>query len=86
MAAGMTAKHRKGGVTYTISGGLAVAIEKSKKELEKKQDSQERMFLKWQYEKSKRAYETYEKRIKDLEEFIPFAEEKLKEKEEKAHE
>jgi hypothetical protein len=79
----MKAKHRKDGVLYTISGGLEAAIEKSKKELQQKKGSQEEMFLKWQYEKAAKAYETYEKRIIDLEGFITFGEKKLKEREQK---
>ena len=76
--AGMRAKHQKSGkVTYTFSGDLAVSIQKARKELRQKEESEERNFLKWQYEKAKKAYETYERRIDDLKGFIRLGTEEL---------
>lgn len=69
--AGMRAKHQKSGeVTYIFSGDLAESIQKAQKELRQKEESEERNFLKWQYEKAKKAYENYERRIDDLQGFI----------------
>lgn len=76
--AGMRAKHQKSGkVTYTFSGDLAESIQKARKELRQKEESEERNFLKWQYEKAKKAYETYERRIDDLQGFIRLGTEEL---------
>lgn len=76
--AGMRAKHQKSGkVTYTFSGDLAESIRKARKELRQKEESEERNFLKWQYEKAKKAYETYERRIDDLQGFIRLGTEEL---------
>lgn len=76
--AGMRAKHQKSGnVTYTFSGDLAESIQKARKELRQKEESEERNFLKWQYEKAKKAYETYERRIDDLKGFIRLGTEEL---------
>jgi len=76
--AGMTAKHKKDGcVTYSISGDLEECIKKARKELRQKEDSEERTFLRWQHEKAKKAYETYERRIKDLQGFIKLGTEEL---------
>lgn len=75
---GMTAKRkRNGGITYKYSGDLEDALAAAKKELDKKRESQERLFLKWQFEKTKRAQETYERRITDLGDFIRLAEKEL---------
>lgn len=75
---GMTAKHKKGGsVTYSYRGDLGECIRKAQKELEKKENSDERKLLKWQYEKAKKAYETYERRIDDLKGFVVLASEEL---------
>ena len=76
--AGMTAKHKKDGcVTYSFSGDLEECIKKARKELRQKEDSEERTFLRWQHEKAKKAYETYERRIKDLQGFIRLGTEEL---------
>jgi len=76
--AGMTAKHKKDGcVTYSFSGDLEECIKKARKELRQKEDSEERTFLRWQHEKAKKAYETYERRIKDLQGFIKLGTEEL---------
>lgn len=81
----MTTKRTKDKVTYQFTQNLEAAVKNSKEELVKKKDSQERVFLKWQYERAKRAYEAYERRIKDLEGFIELAEkEKQKETEDAA--
>nr|DAY50243.1 MAG TPA: hypothetical protein [Caudoviricetes sp.] len=80
--AGMRAKHQKSGeVTYTFSGDLAESIQKARKELRQKEESEERNFLKWQYEKAKKAYETYERRIDDLQGFIRLGTEELERRE-----
>ena len=76
--AGMTAKHNKDGlVTYSFSGDLEECIKKARKELRQKEDSEERIFLRWQHEKAKKAHETYERRIKDLQGFIKLGTEEL---------
>lgn len=76
--AGMRAKHQKSGkVTYTFSGGLAESIQKARKELRQKEESEDRKFLKWQHEKAKKAHETYERRIDDLQGFIKLGTEEL---------
>lgn len=76
--AGMTAKHRKSGkVIYSISGDLEECIKKARKELRQKEDSEERTFLRWQYERAKKAHENYERRIKDLQGFIKLGTEEL---------
>lgn len=80
--AGMRAKHQKSGkVTYTFSGDLAESIQKARKELRQKEESEERNFLKWQHEKAKKAYETYERRIDDLQRFIRVGTEELERRE-----
>ena len=38
----------------------------------------------WQYERAKKALETYNRRIADLKDFIPLAKEELKRKEQEA--
>ena len=48
-----------------------------RKELRQKEDSEERTFLRWQYEKAKKPYETYERRITDLQGFIKLGTEEL---------
>ena len=76
--AGMTAKHKKDGcVTYSFSGDLEECIKKARKELRQKEDSEERTFLRWQHERAKKAHETYERRIKDLQGFIKLGMEEL---------
>ena len=67
---GFTAKHKKDRVSYTYRGDLQECIVKAEKELENKQGSQESMFLLWQYQRAKKALDTYNKRIEDLKGFI----------------
>ena len=75
---GMTAKHKKsGGISYQYTGDLEEVVKATRKELEKKRESQERVFLNWQFEKAKKSRETYEKRIRDLEGFLILAEKEL---------
>lgn len=81
--AGMRAKHQKGGkVTYTFTGDLAECIEKAEKELHEKRGSQQRVFLKWQRDNAVKAYETYERRIEDLKDFVELGKKELKERQE----
>lgn len=77
--AGMTVKRDKKNarVTYQFKGNLRDALEKSEVELERKRKSKDREFLKWQYEKAKKAYEAYERRIEDLKGFIELAKEEI---------
>lgn len=77
--AGMTVKRdrKNAKVTYQFKNSLRDALEKSEEELERKCKSKDREFLKWQYEKSKRAYEAYERRIEDLRDFIELAKEEI---------
>lgn len=83
--AGMRAKKSKnGGTTFTFSGELSDAIETAEKELYEKTTSNKRIFLKWQRDNAVKAYENYEKRIKDLRNFIPLAKEELKKQQEAA--
>lgn len=82
--AGVRAKKTKNGITYTFSGELKECLEKARKELQEKTASQERVFLRWQKDKALKAYENYEKRIKELRDFIPLAEKELKKREEAA--
>ena len=74
----MRVKRTKASTKYTYSGDLEKELEKAKTELEKKKGSQERVFILWQYQKAKKAYEDYERRIDDLEGFIHAAEEHIK--------
>lgn len=78
---GVTVKHTKNGTKFEYSGDLEKAIESAKSELEKKENAKERLYLLWQYERAKRARDSYERRISDLKRFIPLAEEKLAETE-----
>jgi hypothetical protein len=72
----------KGGVaTFTYTGGLEKAVQQAKKELSEKESSQKRGFLKWQRDNAVKAFDTYEKRIRDLNEFIELARERLLEEE-----
>ena len=82
--AGFTAKHKNGRVSFTYRGDLRECIDKAEKELETKQGSQEQLFLMWQYERAKKALETYNRRVADLKDFIPLAKEELKRKEQEA--
>ena len=85
---GFSVKHKKknGTIarTFTYSGDLEKCIEDAKRELEKKRDGQERVFLRWQAEKANAALDKYESRIDDLLTFIQVATQELaKEREEK---
>ena len=82
--AGFTAKHKNGRVSFTYRGDLQECIDKAEKELETKQGSQERVFLTWQYERAKKALDTYNRRIEDLKSFIPLAKEELERKKQEA--
>ena len=77
--AGMTVKRDKKNnrVTYRFKHSLRDALENSEQELERKSKSKDREFLKWQYEKAKKAYEAYERRIEDLKGFIELAKEEI---------
>lgn len=82
--AGFTAKHKNGRTSFTYRGDLQECIDKAEKELETKQGSQERVFLMWQYERAKKALDTYNRRIEDLKSFIPLAKEELERKKQEA--
>lgn len=82
MAGMRTKKSKGGGKTFTFSGGLSDAIEAAERELREKENSQKRVFLKWQRDNAVKAYENYEKRIDDLQDFIPLAKEELKKRQE----
>lgn len=82
--AGFTAKHKKNRVSYTYSGDLRECIAKAEKELETKQGSQESMFLLWQYQKAKKALDTYNRRLEDLKGFISTAKAEVERKEQEA--
>lgn len=80
--AGMRAVHKKTGTTFKFTGDIKECIERVEKELKEKQESQERVFLKWQRDKAVKAWESYEKRISDLKDFIPLAKNELRKREE----
>ena len=75
---GMRTKRTKNKRTFTYTGDLQISIEEAEKELKKKTSSQERVFLLWQFERAKKAYERYEQRIADLIDFIGLGKEELK--------
>lgn len=66
---------------YSYSGDLEQEVKKAKSEYMEKETSQERVFLLWQYQRAKKAYEKYEQRIADLKGFIELAEAELKKQE-----
>ena len=74
-----TAKHdkKRGYTMYTYRGDIKENIEKAKKELNQKEDSEKGRFLLWQYNEAKKKLDAYEQRIKDLKGFIATAERKL---------
>jgi predicted RNase H-like nuclease len=78
--AGMRAKRTGTKVTYTFSGDLQEVLKKAKKELKEKGESQERVFLQWQKDKAVKACDNYERRIADLQDFIPLAVKELRER------
>ena len=49
----MRVKRNKNGVVFSFTGELQDALEAARKELDKKVQSQERVFLQWQFEKAK---------------------------------
>lgn len=57
---GFSIRKTKSKRTFTYTGDLQKAIEQAEKELAERQGSQERVFLLWQYERAKKAYEKYE--------------------------
>ena len=79
--AGMRAVHKKDGTTFKFSGDLREAIEKAEKELKEKDGTERHTFLKWQYDNAKKALETYNRRLKDLHDFIRLGKEELEKKE-----
>lgn len=78
--AGMTAKHTKKGTSFTYRGDLQECIEKAEKELREKENSTQWLFLKWQYDNAKKALDTYNRRVRDLKDFIRLAKEELEKK------
>lgn len=79
--AGMRAVHKKDRTTFKFSGDLREAIEKAEKELKEKDGTTQWLFLKWQYDNAKKALETYNRRVKDLKDFIKLGKEELQKKE-----
>ena len=77
---GMTAKRTKNGIVYSFTGELQDALEAAQKELAKRVQPQERVFLQWQFDKAKKARDNYEKRISDLQGFIRLALKEIAEK------
>ncbi len=78
---GMRVKRMKNMVSYSYTGELQDSLELARKELDKKLQSQDLDFLRWQLERAKKAYEAYERRISDLRKFIQLAEKELMKKE-----
>lgn len=78
----MRAIHNKSRTTYRYKGNLSDEVAKCEKELEELQTSQDRLFIKWQYEQAKKKYDSYERRISDLHGFIKLAKRELESKEE----
>ncbi len=78
---GLTVKHKKNSGmivrSFTYTGDLEKCIEDAKKELEKKRNSEERTFLRWQADRAKKALDKYEGRIDDLLAFIQAANREL---------
>lgn len=74
-------KKKKDQKVYSYSGDLEQEVKKAKSEYMEKETSQERVFLLWQYQRAKKAYEKYEQRIADLKGFIELAEAELKKQE-----
>ncbi|MBD5504117.1 MAG: hypothetical protein HDR09_20210 [Lachnospiraceae bacterium] len=57
---------------------MEVELQKCREELEKKTMDAKRNHLRWAYEKAKKEYEAYERRIEDLRGFIYSAEKEIK--------
>lgn len=75
--AGMRAVHKKSGTTFKFTGDLKEAIEKAEKELKEKEGTTQWLFLKWQYDNAKKALDSYNRRVKDLKDFIRLGNEEL---------
>ena len=56
----------------------------SEKELKEKEGTTQWLFLKWQYDNARKAFEKYNRRLKDLKDFIKLAKEELAKREEAA--
>lgn len=82
--AGMRAVHKKNGTTFKYSGDLKETIEKAEKELKEKDGTTQWLFLKWQYDNARKAFEKYNRRLEDLKDFIKLAKEELAKREEAA--
>lgn len=82
--AGMRAMHKKNGTTFKYSGDLKETIEKAEKELKEKDGTTQWLFLKWQYDNARKAFEKYNRRLEDLKDFIKLAKEELAKREEAA--
>jgi hypothetical protein len=82
--AGMRAVHKKNGTTFKYSGDLKETIEKAEKELKEKEGTTQWLFLKWQYDNVRKAFEKYNRRLEDLKDFIKLAKEELAKREEAA--
>lgn len=82
--AGMRAVHKKNGITFKYSGDLKETIEKAEKELKEKEGTTQWLFLKWQYDNARKAFEKYNRRLEDLKDFIKLAKEELAKREEAA--
>lgn len=82
--AGMRAKHKKNETTFQFAGELSDAIKKAENELREKEGTTRWLFLKWQYDNAKKALDNYNRRIKDLKEFIKLGKEELKKREEES--
>lgn len=61
--AGMRAVHKKNGTTFKYSGDLKETIEKAEKELKEKEGTTQWLFLKWQYDNARKAFEKYNRRL-----------------------
>ena len=64
--AGMRAVHKKNGTTFKYSGDLKETIEKAEKELKEKEGTTQWLFLKWQYDNARKAFEKYNRRLDAL--------------------
>jgi hypothetical protein len=60
---------------FTYSGNLKDAIEKAKRDLQKEKENKEIAQWYWLYEKAKKAINTHNKKIANIEAFIRCAEE-----------
>ena len=68
---------KKNGTTFKYSGDLKETIEKAEKELKEKEGTTQWLFLKWQYDNARKAFEKYNRRLEDLKDFIKLAKEEL---------